>query len=84
MWKIIPGKKGNQCITKKEVRVLFIEFMKIHNTIDAWDDDEFDRIVNMFEDDGKEHSEDEHSLTANEEFAYRGSEIFNSKTIEPE
>ena len=25
--------------------------MKNHNTIDAWDDDEFDRLVNKFEDD---------------------------------
>ena len=54
VWKIIPGKNKENTdvdISKDEVRICFQELMKIHGTIDAWDDKDFNELVNKFEDD---------------------------------
>ena len=38
-------------LSKDMVRLCFQELMKIHNTYDAWDDKEFDKVFHKFEDD---------------------------------
>ena len=58
VWKIIPDKRHDAELTKEEVRVCFQEFMKNHGTIEAWDEDEFNMLVNKFEDDDAEESND--------------------------
>ena len=45
------GLSGDQCMSKENARKLMKELMVKHQMGSAWDDDEFNKIFNLFEED---------------------------------